>query len=135
MATLKARLRPEEFLHYIQLLIFTKDTWDDNAAFADLQAGLRDAALNPDPQPLYALEAQASACVGHDVLADLPKIKAPALVIGGEADIFTPAWMAREVAGALPGAALHLYPGAGHAFHWERLADFNPRVRDWLLAH
>jgi pimeloyl-ACP methyl ester carboxylesterase len=62
-------------------------------------------------------------------------VRAPALVIGGEADIFTPAWMAREVAAALPQADLHLYPNAGHAFHWERMADFNPRVRDWLLAH
>jgi len=135
MATLKARLRPEEFLHYIQLLIFAKGTWDSDVAFADLQAGLKDVALNPEPQPLHGLEAQAAACVNHDVLTDLGRIAVPALVIGGEADIFTPAWMAREVAAALPKAELHLYPEAGHAFHWERLSDFNPRVRDWLLAH
>lgn len=135
LVTLKARLRPEEFLHYIQLLIFAKGTWDDDAAYADFLAGQRDAALNPEPQPLHALEAQAAACVGHDTLAQLGRVQAPALVIGGEDDIFTPAWMAREVASALPKAELHLYPHAGHAFHWERLADFNPRVRNWLLAH
>lgn len=135
MATLKARLRPEEFLHYIQLLIFAKDTWDNDAAQADFEASRLEASRNPEPQPLHALEAQAAACVAHDVLADLPKIAMPALVIGGEDDIFTPAWMAREVASALPRADLHLYPRAGHAFHWERIADFNPRVRDWLLVH
>jgi pimeloyl-ACP methyl ester carboxylesterase len=43
--------------------------------------------------------------------------------------------MAEEVASAISGAELHLYPGAGHAFHWERIDDFNPRVRDWLAAH
>lgn len=135
MATLKARLRPEEFMHYIQLLIFAKSTWDNDAAYAELLAGRQEAARNPEPQPLHALEAQAAACVSHDVLAELPRVQAPALVIGGEEDIFTPPWMAREVAGALPRADLHLYPRAGHAFHWERIADFNPRVRDWLLAH
>ena len=56
-------------------------------------------------------------------------------MIGGEADIFTPRWMAEEVASGINGAELHLYPGAGHAFHWERIGDFNPRVRNWLAAH
>jgi pimeloyl-ACP methyl ester carboxylesterase len=69
------------------------------------------------------------------VLAELERVACPTLVIGGEADIFTPSWMAREVAAAIPRSELHLYPDAGHAFHWERIEDFNPRVRDWLLAH
>lgn len=135
MAMQKARLRPEEFAHYIQLLIFSKQTWDSESGYTDLVQSRQLAALDPAPQPLHALEAQAAACVRHDVLAELGSISCPTLVIGGEADIFTPAWMAREVAGAIRGAELHLYPEAGHAFHWERIADFNPRVREWLLAH
>ncbi|MEO7599928.1 MAG: alpha/beta hydrolase [Opitutus sp.] len=135
MKTLKARLRPEEFMQYIQLLIFAKETWDSDSAFADLLQGRQDAATGSEPQPLHALEAQAVACANHDALAELSRVTCPALVIGGEADIFTPAWMAREVAGVIRGADLHLYPDAGHAFHWERMDDFNPRVRDWLLAH
>jgi pimeloyl-ACP methyl ester carboxylesterase len=43
--------------------------------------------------------------------------------------------MAREVASRIPCCDLHLYEGAGHAFHWECIDDFNPRVRNWLLAH
>lgn len=66
------------------------------------------------------------------MLDELPDITHPCLVIGGEEDIFTPTWMAREVAGALPNSTLHLYPNSGHAFHWENIEDFNPRVRDWL---
>ena len=38
-----------------------------------------------------------------------------------------------EVHAALPDSELHLYDDAGHAFHWECMDDFNPRVRDWLL--
>ena len=131
----KARLRPEEFAHYIQLLIFSKQTWNSADGYAGLQQGRRDAAFESEPQPLHGLEAQAAACIAHNVLADLGRIACPTLVIGGDADIFTPPWMAREVAGAIPRSELHLYPGAGHAFHWEQMDDFNPRVREWLLAH
>lgn len=135
MKTIKARLRPEEFMTYIQLLIFSKPTWDDPKGLAGLMEGRGQAAENALPQPLHALEAQAAACTGHNSLAELGRIKCPALVIGGDADIFTPRWMAEEVAGGIRGAELHLYAGAGHAFHWERIDDFNPRVRDWLAAH
>jgi pimeloyl-ACP methyl ester carboxylesterase len=43
--------------------------------------------------------------------------------------------MSEEVAAAIPGADLHLYDNAGHAFHWECLSDFNPRTTEWLLKH
>jgi pimeloyl-ACP methyl ester carboxylesterase len=135
MKILKARLRPEEFAQYIQLLIFSKATWDSEQDYQDLLQARRDAAIATDPQPLHGLEAQAAACVGHNVRSELGRILCPSLVIGGEADIFTPPWMAREVAAGIRGCELHLYPDAGHAFHWERLDDFNPRVLNWLLAH
>ena len=43
--------------------------------------------------------------------------------------------LSEEVAAAIPGADLHLYDNAGHAFHWECLGDFNPRTTEWLLKH
>jgi pimeloyl-ACP methyl ester carboxylesterase len=43
--------------------------------------------------------------------------------------------MAEEVHAAIHGSELHLYDNAGHAFHWEAMDDFNPRVREWLKAH
>lgn len=43
--------------------------------------------------------------------------------------------MAEETAAALPNSELHLYDGAGHAFHWECLDDFNPRSTEWLRTH
>ncbi|MEZ0486937.1 alpha/beta fold hydrolase [Fibrella aquatica] len=135
MATIKARLRPEEFANYIQLLIYSKKSWDDDTIFADLQAGRLAAASDANPQPLHGLEGQAEACIAHDTLADLPQIAQPTLVIGGRNDQFTPVWMSEEVAAAIPHSELHLYDEAGHAFHWECIDDFNPRVRDWLRAH
>lgn len=135
IATIKARLRPEEFANYIQLLIYAKRSWDNDATFAELQASQQQAALDPSPQPLHGLEGQADACITHNTLAQLSQIDKPCLVIGGRNDIFTPVWMSEEVAGAIPGSELHFYDEAGHAFHWECIEDFNPRVRNWLLTH
>lgn len=131
----KARMRPEEFMNYIQLLIFTKPFWDNDDTHQGILDGRADAANGAAPQPLHAMEAQAAACIDHDVYSQLAEIKVPSLVIGGKDDIFTPAWMAEETAAALPESDLHLYDGAGHAFHWEKLDDFNPRVLEWLKAH
>jgi pimeloyl-ACP methyl ester carboxylesterase len=133
MKLAKARFRPEEFSLHIQLLIFAKSTWDQPGKLADLEDGRREDALDPNPQPLHGLEAQAAACIEHDVLDRLGTVSCPTLVIGGREDIFTPVWMAEEVAGAIPGATLYLYESLGHAFHFENTDDFNPRVRNWLL--
>lgn len=135
MKDCKARLRPEEFMEWVQLLIFTKPFWDNDDAYQSILDGRGDAATGEAPQPLHGLEGQAAACVNHNVLDKLGDIGAPSLVIGGKDDIFTPRWMGEEVAAGIPNAELHLYDNAGHAFHWECMEDFNPRVRKWLQAH
>jgi pimeloyl-ACP methyl ester carboxylesterase len=135
MKDCKARLRPEEFMEWVQLLIFTKPFWDNDDAYQSILDGRGDAANGEAPQPLHGLEGQAAACVNHNVLDQLGDIQTPCLVIGGKDDIFTPRWMGEEVAAGIPNAELHLYDNAGHAFHWECMEDFNPRVREWLAAH
>ncbi|MEQ9437575.1 MAG: alpha/beta hydrolase [Cyclobacteriaceae bacterium] len=129
------RLRPEEFSNFIQQLIYHKSSWDDDAVYQDLMQSQQAEASNPFPQPLHGLEGQAHACIQHQVLAELPSIEQPCLVIGGKEDQFIPAWMAQEVAAAIPDSTLHLYDEAGHAFHWEKIEDFNPRVLKWLIEH
>ena len=131
----KARFRPEEFSLYMQLLIFSKSSWDNPEKYAELEAGRKLDAIGSFPQPLHGLEGQAAACINHNALNDLGKIQKPTLVIGGREDIFTPVWMAEEVAAAIPGAELFLYEKLGHAFHFENTEDFNLRVRNWLLTH
>lgn len=135
MMNAKARLTPDEFMEFIQLLIFAKESWDNEMTHRGFLDGRQDATNDPNPQPLHGLVGQAVACIEHNIVEALSQIECPTLVIGGEQDIFTPPWMANEVANGIPNSEMHLYPGAGHAFHWERIDDFNPRVRDWLLAH
>lgn len=135
MADCKARLRPEEFSRYVQLLIFSKASFDDEQNYQDMVSDRKNAALDPTPQPLVGLEGQAEACIHHQVLEQLSSISHPTFVLGGEVDAFTPPWMTREVANAIPNSQLHLYPDSGHAFHWENLDDFNHRVNQWLLEN
>lgn len=134
MVDCKARLEPGEFAVYTQLLIFSKSSWDNAEMYAGrLLEDREKAALDPNPQPLIGLKGQAAACVGHSVLEDLKKITCPTFVLGGQEDAFTPTWMTKEVAEAIPGAQLYIYEKSGHAFHWENLEDFNERVGEWLL--
>lgn len=133
--TIKEKLSPDEFARYIQLLIFHKSSWDNPEIYQEMIISRQAALDNPNPQPFYALKAQAIACMEHDVLNCLGMIHIPSLVIGVRQDIFTPEWMAQEVADGIPGAQLHLYDQSGHAFHWENLEDFNDRVKNWLLSN
>lgn len=134
MIAIKEKLQPDEFARYIQLLIFHKSSWDNTELHQEMINARLAALQDPKPQPFYALEAQAIACMEHDVLNKLSEIKVPCMVMGGKQDIFTPEWMSKEVADTIPGAVLHLYDHSGHAFHWENLEDFNVRVKDWLLS-
>jgi 3-oxoadipate enol-lactonase len=64
-----------------------------------------------EPQP-YA--AQLAAALGHDALSRLGAITAPTLVVHGEHDRMVHPDNAALLAGAIPGARLLMWPGAGH---------------------
>lgn len=129
----KRSFKPSQFSLYIQLLIFSKASWDNETIALELAQSRAATDLDENPQIFEGLEAQAAACISHNVLLELPKIYQPTLVIGGKEDIFTPEWMANEVACAIPNSELFLYQKCGHAFHFEQVDDFNLRVRDWLI--
>ncbi len=131
----KEYLDNKQFMEWIQLLIFTKPHWDNEENHAGMIEGRADYDTNPTPQPNHGLKGQSAACKNHDVVDQLGNIKAPCLVIGGKNDIFTPLWMGEQVAAGIPNCDTHFYDGAGHAFHWEVMDDFNPRVRKWLGEH
>ena len=56
MIDCKSRLRPEQFMNWVQTLIFTKPFWDNDDCHQGLLDGLNDAANNPNPQPVHGLE-------------------------------------------------------------------------------
>ena len=74
---------------------------------------------------------QAEACLTHDASERLAEIQAPTLVIGGEQDHALGAEASREMAAAIPGAQLKMYPEWGHGLY-EEARDFNRIVLDFL---
>jgi len=64
----------------------------------------------------------------------LPRIAAPTLVATGADDVLIPAEESRHMASAIPGARLAVLPQAGHLVAWERPAEFNRTLGDWLAT-
>ena len=74
---------------------------------------------------------QADACLTHDASERLAEIQSPTLIIGGEQDQALGAEASREMAAAIPGAQLKMYPEWGHGLY-EEAGDFNRIVLDFL---
>ena len=75
---------------------------------------------------------QAEACLRHDAFGELGCIRAPTLVIGGARDKVLGGEASREIAGAIPGAGLKMYPQWGHGLYDEE-KTFNSEVLRFLL--
>lgn len=74
---------------------------------------------------------QLAAAVRHDASAVLGDIRAPTLVITGDADRLIDADNSAYLARAIPGAKLVTLPGAGHDFPTERPRETAALLRDF----
>jgi pimeloyl-ACP methyl ester carboxylesterase len=117
---------PAEFMRLLQLWIWTPEYF--NAHVEELQA-VRD---EPQTMPQHAFDGQCAACVGHDATGRLGGITVPTLITAGDRDIFTPLAFAEELHDQIPRSALKVFPGTGHAHHWEVLDEFNEYTTEWL---
>ena len=113
-------------------------TWLFSSTFLRNEQAVRDTiavlASNPNPVEPEAYDRQATAYLQFDALERLAGITAPTLVIVGEQDLLTPPWVAREVAGRIPGARFEVVTGDGssHVMALERPDDFNELVKCFL---
>jgi pimeloyl-ACP methyl ester carboxylesterase len=82
--------------------------------------------------PPHARRRHFAASAAHDAWDALPAITAPTLVVHGADDRFNPAANAPLLAERIPGARLHLIPGARHAYFEEFRATASPLVLDFL---
>jgi pimeloyl-ACP methyl ester carboxylesterase len=94
---------------------------------------LKDSEEMPHPQSLESYMRQSAAFKGHDALGRLPSISAPAHVIVGEEDIYTPMRYSLDIANAIPRATLTTVPKAGHGLFWEQTDLFNRSLGDFML--
>ncbi|GHF30387.1 pimeloyl-ACP methyl ester carboxylesterase [Deinococcus metalli] len=73
----------------------------------------------------------------RDLLRDsvqelLPAVHVPTLVIWGARDALVPVSVGRMLAGLVPGATLHVIPGAGHVVMVDAAPTFNRLVLDFM---
>ena len=85
------------------------------------------------PQSKQRFLIQAESCRTHDAYSELPAIKCPTLVIGGGADkIVGGSETQQEMADAIKGSKLHVYPDLGHGAYAEA-KDFGKRIFDFFV--
>jgi 3-oxoadipate enol-lactonase len=77
----------------------------------------------------------AAAIIAFDVLAELPNVKTPTLVVCGDDDPGTPAEGNRTIASLIPGARYHEIANARHIPMIEHPETFNRIMMDWLAAN
>lgn len=82
-------------------------------------AAFRSRALEA-PVAVPIIMAQLQAINGHDTSARLGQISTPTLVVHGTEDRMLPAFNAKLIADAIPGARLELLEGVGHLYFWEQ---------------
>jgi 3-oxoadipate enol-lactonase len=70
----------------------------------------------------------------EDLRPELPAIEAPAIVVKGPRDRYTPPSWAREIAALIPGARYVELDGTGHCSHISMPGSFNRLVLEWLDA-
>jgi pimeloyl-ACP methyl ester carboxylesterase len=87
-------------------------------------------AENPVPEHVYLRQLQAA--VAFDARAGLASVKAPTLVITGDADRIVPHENSVNLAALIPGARLRVVGGGSHAFFIERADEFNRAVIDFV---
>jgi pimeloyl-ACP methyl ester carboxylesterase len=78
---------------------------------------------------------QVQAIIGHNTYDRLPEIKAPTLVIQGDADRMSPVGNARILASRIPNAELVILKKMGHAFIIEAFDESNRIMLDFLKRH
>jgi pimeloyl-ACP methyl ester carboxylesterase len=88
--------------------------------------------LGDPTMPGHARRRHRQASAGHDAWEALPRITAPTLVVHGTDDRFNPTANAPLLAERIPGARLHLVPGARHAYFEEFAAVATPPVLEFL---
>jgi pimeloyl-ACP methyl ester carboxylesterase len=90
--------------------------------------------IDDAPQPAGAAQAAAPAPPPTDIRPILAR-KVPTLFIVGEQDVLIPPPIIEAMHRQMPGSELVKVPGAGHSVYFEKPADFNRIVTDFLGRH
>jgi proline iminopeptidase len=68
-----------------------------------------------------------------DLFPELPNIRCPTLVLGGELDPITPAADSEDIAGAIPQAEVRIFEGAGHGVFRDQPEKAVAVIREFIV--
>jgi pimeloyl-ACP methyl ester carboxylesterase len=122
-------LGPVEWNRTTWLWVFTHRAYCEPGFLDGLLAA---AEANPRKQTLEMYLRQSHAAKTFDALDRLDSVSAPAHVICGAEDIFTPRRYSEAIAAAIPNATLSVMPDVGHGMFWEATSDFNELVLGFI---
>ena len=125
------RLAPEEAAKEVLPFLYGQEFIDNNPDI--IEQGI--AKMTEYVTPIHGYMRQAEAIMGHDTYDRLPNIKAPTLVISGDADRLVPVENSRLLASRIPNAELVTLENAGHGFCVEAADEANKAVLDFLRRH
>lgn len=122
-------LTREEQVRKMWPAVTTEAMVTEGAAFLEemMRAGLE------KPTPVETMMKQVAAVQSFNAYDRLPQVKAPALIIHGDADRLVPPENARILHERIPDSRLEILPGAAHVFFWEQPKESARLVREWLL--
>ena len=109
-------------------LLLHPDRLDDQALCGEVMA------MADRVGPAAYLRQQAAIVARPDSRPDLPRVAVPTLVAVGAGDQLTPPDLSAEIAGLVPGAALHVVENAGHLLPMEQPDAATRLMRGWLDA-
>ena len=124
-------LNSEERMRTNLLLAFSPEYLQTQIAEVDQVVQLR--AANEVPEHIYLSQMQAA--MSFNAESSVPHIKAPTLVLSGDADVIVPVQNSLNLAAGIPGAELRIIQGGSHTFFIERAAEFNRVITQFLSGH
>jgi len=87
------------------------------------------------PTPPQGYAGQSRTIRSHDTYDRLPQIKAPTLVIAGDADRIIPAGNSKILASRIPSAELVILKNSGHGFFGDAARESIGAILDFLKQH
>jgi len=128
---LRKAVSPEIFIESLQLRIYGPSYY--NLHLDALKEEQQVAADDEFPQTDIGFENQIIACIQHNTIKRLHKIKVPTLITVGQMDIFTHPSYATSLHEKIVGSELANFPTAGHLHYREDIEKYNQLTLDFLL--
>jgi 3-oxoadipate enol-lactonase len=127
------QLSPQESIRESFRFTMSKEFVDNNPEL--IKQIIEKSLNNPPPAAPHNPLRQVEAILSHDTYGRLPEIKAPTLVIHGDADRMSPVENGRILAARIPNSELVILKGMGHGFTIEAFEESNRIMLGFLKRH